>query len=377
MESTFKLGKVFGIPIGIHYTWLIALVLITMSLIAQFAASYPHWGRFTHFIVGLVTAVLLFASVLIHELAHSLVALAKGIPVHSIVLFIFGGISQTSREASTPLAEFLIAVVGPFTSFAIGGLSYGIGMLVGDPAQPLPAMFAFLAYINVVLGVFNLIPGFPLDGGRVLRSIVWGATKSYERSTRISATVGKAISYIFILGGVMIAFSGNFVSGLWLAFIGWFLLNAAQASTQELTLREALAGVKASDLMTTDCLIVQRDMSLDAFIQDYLLGTGRRCFLVADENHLLGIVTPHNLSGVQRDRIATMIVGDVMTPFDRVKSVRPDELALEVLRRMDSENVNQLPVVEDHRLLGLVGRASLLNRIRNYLEFHELTRGGK
>jgi CBS domain-containing protein len=237
--------------------------------------------------------------------------------------------------------------------------------------QPLAEAFRWLAEINFLLAIFNLIPGFPLDGGRVLRSIIWAVKQNYDTATRISTTVGKVIAYGFILFGVVEVFQGQVLSGLWIAFIGWFLQNAAEANVVQLALRDALAGVVASDLMTQDCPTVPRYISLSDFVHDYLLTTGRRCFLVTEGHQVFGLITPREVSAVPREEWPYNSVTSAMTPFEKLKWVRPTDSAMSVMEKMNAENINQLPVIDDGRLVGLISRETLLNRIQMHMTFGE------
>lgn len=372
MEHSLRLGRFKGIPIGLHYTWLIAFGLITMSLIASYSRRYPDWSSETKLMIGIVTSLLFFLSVIGHELAHSLVALAKDIPVKSITLFVFGGVSQIAREAATAAAEFQIAIVGPVCSFLIGGLFMLLAPVVEAVSQPLAESFRWLGTINFMLAIFNLIPGFPLDGGRVLRSLLWWARGSFDEATRLAAATGKVISYGLILWGIWwISFRGDLLGGLWTIFIGWFLLNAAQANVMQLTLRDALAGIDARAVMTQECATVPRSISLSEFVHDYLLRTGRRCFVVAEGQQVFGLMTPKEVSAVPRSEWGHTSVAAAMTPFEKLKWVRPEDSAMSVMEKMNAENVNQLPVIDNGRLLGLISREALLNRIQLYMTLHE------
>src|SRR5438128_449687 len=235
MHSHIKLGRIFGIEIGLHYSWIVIALLIVFSLAGHFRETNPSWGDGVVLATAIATGLLFFAAIIAHELAHSLVAKSRGLPVRSITLFALGGVSQIEKEAADAASEFWIAIVGPITSFLIGALLLGISATQGwntpaTPKTPVLAMMVWLGFINVMLGVFNLIPGFPLDGGRVLRSIVWWITKDPVRSTRIAARVGQGVAAFFIVLGVYRLFSGAGFAGLWIAIIGWFLLDAAGAS---------------------------------------------------------------------------------------------------------------------------------------------------
>ncbi|HKV00564.1 MAG TPA: site-2 protease family protein, partial [Ktedonobacteraceae bacterium] len=234
MPGSFRIGKIAGIDIFIHVSWIIIFVLLTWSLATGwFAVLYPGWSTITYWVVSLIAALLLFVAVLVHELAHSLVARTRGLPVKNITLFIFGGVSNIEQEPQTPGVEFQMAFVGPLTSLAIGGIAYLLQLALGENTSPLAAILRYLAVTNVLLGIFNLIPGFPLDGGRVLRSIVWKLTGSLRTATRVTTLVGEVIGYLFILLGIWLFFGGNLLDGIWLGFIGWFLLSAAQSANTQ------------------------------------------------------------------------------------------------------------------------------------------------
>ena len=250
MKPTFKLFRIAGITIGIHYTWIFALIFFSWTLaMVYFPAGYPGWSTAMYWITGIGGALLIFVSVLLHELAHSLVANARGIPVHSITLFILGGASNLDEEPQKPAAEFAMAIVGPVTSLVLGAILYGLTYLPIDTTTPQFAILGYLAIINIYLGIFNLLPGFPMDGGRVLRSIIWGATGNLSRATNIAGIVGQFFGWAFIGLGVFLMISVSLINGLWLAFIGWFLNSSADASRKEVALRERLSHIKVREMM--------------------------------------------------------------------------------------------------------------------------------
>ncbi len=235
MKSSLRLGAIAGIEIGVHHTWLLAVGLITWSLATMlFPSYYPRWDARAYWLVGAVAALLLFVCVLLHELSHSLVARALGMPVAGITLFIFGGVSNIRGEADEPGDEFWMAVVGPLTSLALAGLAWLLALGLRHAGTPVVAVLNYLATVNFLLALFNLVPGFPLDGGRILRSLLWAVTGDLRKATRIAARIGQAIAALFISGGVVLSFQAP-LNGIWLVFIGWFLLSAAQASTRQLT----------------------------------------------------------------------------------------------------------------------------------------------
>lgn len=364
MGGSLRLGRLFGIPFAINYTWFIIFFIVTISLAQYYFPSRYSWTEPTYWVVGIVTSLLFFASVVIHELSHSFVAWRNGIPVKSITLFIFGGVAQITREATTPGVELIMAAAGPAASLILALFFWVIAFLFGGLSQPLGAVAQWLALINVSLGIFNLAPGFPLDGGRVLRSILWGATGDYRRATRIASIVGQAMAYLLILTGVFIIFTGDWINGLWLAFIGWFLENAAQASYRQVVLRDTLRGHTASELMTQDCSMVSPDMSVGELVRDYIMTKPQRCFLVTVGSDLSGIMTLHNVKQVPQERWDTTPLSQAMTPMEKLKIASPSDDAMSILERMDEEDINQMPVVDDGQVVGMIGRDNLLRFIR-------------
>lgn len=365
MSSSIKLGNIFGIPVGIHYSWFIIFVLVTLSLaMVFFPQGYPGWSEATYWTIGIVGSLVFFGSVLAHELAHSLLSRRFGVPVKSITLFLFGGVSSITRDVDKPGQELLMAGAGPFTSIVLGGIFIGISFLTRGVSTPVAALSIYLGYINILLGVFNLVPGFPLDGGRVFRSIVWAITGNYSRATKIATGVGQGFAYLLILGGVYLVLRGDWANGIWIALIGWFMENAASSAYQQVRLRESLQGYTAADLMRGECARVPGNLSLTSLVNDHLLTGGQRCFMVTEGDRLEGLVTLHEIRGVPRENWDTTSISDAMTKAAALQAVPPEEDAYAVLERMDSQDVNQIPVVKDGRLLGIVARDSVLRFIR-------------
>jgi len=365
MGSAFNLGRIFGIQFRLHYTWFIIFLLITFSLSWQvFPALYPGWTGLTYWVIGIVTSLLFFASVVAHELAHSLVARINGIPVKSITLFIFGGVAQMAREAAHPGAELKMAAAGPACSLVIGGFFYLLLFFTEGVIEPIAALAFWLAQINVVLAVFNLIPGFPLDGGRVFRSLLWRFTGNYKRSTQIAVRVGQGVGYLFILLGISVVFLRPFgldwFSGLWLAFIGWFLENAASSSYRQVQWRDALYGFSASQVMTSVYPTVPPNITVRELVQGYILTGGHHVFMVADEGRLVGILTLDNIKSVSQPSWEVTQVREIMTPADKLKVAYPDQDALSILGQMEADDINQMPVVSGGRVIGLITRDNLI-----------------
>lgn len=365
MPGSLRIGKIFGIEISIHFSWIIILVLMTWSLaVGWFTPLYPGWSTITYWLVSLIAALLLFVSVLVHELAHSVVARARGLPVKNITLFVFGGVSNIEKEPGSPGVEFQIAVVGPLTSLLIGGLSYLLLLALGSNTTPVAAILSYLAISNVILGIFNLIPGFPLDGGRVLRSIVWKVSGSLSRATRIVTIVGQIVAYLFILLGIWEFFGGNLIGGLWIGFIGWFLLSSAQSANSEVMLQSVFRGVTVAEVMNTSPMTVPANISLQKLVNEYLLPLGLRSVLVTQADQLAGLITLSDIRHIPREDWEKVPVGHAMIPRERLHIVSPQQSLNDVLPLMAGRDVNQLPVVQDDRLVGVLSRDAIVR----YLE---------
>jgi len=298
--------------------------------------------------------LLFFASVVAHELAHSLVARARGLPVSRITLFIFGGVSNIEREPDSPGVEFQMAFVGPLTSLVLGILSLLLALLAGHAVPLLGAVFGYLGLTNIALGVFNLLPGFPLDGGRVLRSIIWRATGSLTRATRWAATVGQLISYLMILVGIWLFFNGDFLDGLWIGFIGLFLLQAAQAESAEVDLESNVAGISVGQVMGPVPPVAPPNHSIQQTVDEYLLHTGQRVVPVVQDDLLIGIVTLRDIRQIPREQWPVVTLGQIMTPLAKLRSVSSNQSLVEALRSLQQLRVGQLPVLEDGRLVGII-----------------------
>jgi len=368
--SGFYFGRIFGIPLYLHPSWFIIFLLITLSLRTQFTSQHPHWSPAQHWILGIATSVLFFASVIFHELSHSVVALHYRIPVKSITLFVFGGLSSIGREAENAKQEFNIAIAGPLSSLFLAGCFWLVAHF-WHGNEMVAAAAGWLWVINLTLALFNLVPGFPLDGGRVLRGIVWGINKDFTRATRIASNAGRVFAYLMIFVGVWQALNGNWVGGLWLAFIGWFLLTAAQESYAQVAIRNTLTGLRAEDIMTRDVPTVPRDMSLEEYVHE-VLRTGRRFHIVTGTGNPVGIVTLHAARTIPREEWANTSIQAVMIPLERIHSATPEEPALEVLERMQKEDINQMPVVTADHIIGMIARETILRVLQTRLQMGQL-----
>jgi Zn-dependent protease/CBS domain-containing protein len=365
MPGSFRIGRIAGIDIEANVSWLIILVLLTFSLaVSWFPAAVHGLSPVTYWVLGFIASLLLFVSVLLHELAHSLVARARGLQVSSITLFIFGGVSNLQQEPQSAGVEFQMAIVGPVTSLVIGAIAYVLGNVVGASSPLVAATLNYLGITNLLLGVFNLIPGFPLDGGRVLRSIIWQATGSLSRATRWASRVGQGIAYIFILVGVWSFFGGNFINGLWIGFIGWFLLQAAQSANSQVMLESVFKGVTVAQLMTTAPMTCAANISVEQLVDTCLLPNGARSVPIVRYDELVGLMTLADVRRVPRDRWPETIVGTVMIPLERLHVVHPEQKLNDVLPLMAAHDVNQLLVVDDAgRLVGMLSRDAVLRYV--------------
>lgn len=361
-KASVLLGKVRGIPIRVDASWIIIFVLATWSIARGVLPNlHPNWPQALTWGVAAFAAVLFFVSVLIHELAHSLVALAHGLPVRQITLFVFGGASQIDDEPQRPRTEFLVALVGPLSSLLLGGLYYLVLRLARDVSPPVATLAALLAQVNVSLGLFNLIPGFPLDGGRVLRAGLWAARKDIAWATRWAARVGHLVAMLFIVAGIVLAFAGDWLNGMWLAFIGIFVDNAARASHGEMALRKVFEGHTVSEVMSDGCALVPPQLTLDVFVEQYLMGEARRCYPVGTREEVFGLLTIHGVRSVPTSTWRDKRVTDVMTPLPDLRIVSPETPLWDALRNMTADGVNQLPVLSDGQLVGMVSRENLIS----------------
>jgi Zn-dependent protease/CBS domain-containing protein len=360
-RQAISLGRILGIPIGLDYSWFLIFVLLTWTLaVSYFPAEFKNWPTAQYWIVGAVTALMLFVSVLLHELGHSVLALRYKIPVRSITLFIFGGVAQIGAEPPSPAAEFWIAIAGPMVSFGLAAL-FGLLQPVFTGVAPLLALAKYLAYINGTLALFNLIPGFPLDGGRVFRAIVWGITHSLRRATVIAAGVGRFIGFLFILAGVWQLLGGNFINGLWIAFIGWFLESAAAGEAQHQVLHDVLAGHRVSELMTRECASIPADTDLQHLVEHHILGAGHRSMVVTQDGKVVGLLTVHRIKDVPQPEWPTTKAAQVMMSMDQIKRVGPDTELWPALEEMDRDGVNQLPVMVNSHCIGMLSRENVID----------------
>lgn len=364
MNANINLGKIWGIPIGLNVSWFLIFLLLTFSLSAgYFPTQYPDLGFVGYLILGMITTILFFGSVLAHELGHAFLALRNQIPVNGITLFIFGGVAKISREPRTPGAEFRIAIAGPVVSMALAGL-FGLLYLLEATIPYLAAPAYYLMRINFILAVFNLIPGFPLDGGRVLRSIIWKLSGSYERATRISSIGGQIVAFAFIGFGIFQFFSGQVFNGLWLGLIGWFLQNAAASAYAQVNVQKSLSGVTVSQAMQRDLLTVPPLTPVSYLVEGYVLGAGKTSFLVVDGVQTLGIVTLQEIMAIPQARWRYITAQQIMVPLQRLAKVEADAELLTALEKLSNGETSHLTVMDQDMLVGVLSRDQVLRYLR-------------
>lgn len=363
-QGAWHFATVMGIPIRVHFSWLLVFGLITWSLSTfYFPQAAPDLPAASYWIRGTLAALLLFASVAFHELAHSFVAKRYSMSIDSITLFVFGGVAQINGEPPHPRAEFWIALAGPLSSLFLSGLFF---VLFGVATGGIQALFLYLAKINLIIALFNLIPGFPMDGGRILRSAIWGKTENFFYATQKASSIGRKIAILFIFFGVFSLFTGV-PAGLWLMLIGWFLYSAAQTSYKQSTLKEALSGVKVKNAMVEDMVVVNPDASIEEVINGYFLRYGYGGFPVMDKGKFLGMLTLKETTAVAKEEWPTVKVSDVYVPHDKKWQVSPEDDVSQALELMVTEDKGRIAVMENDRVVGLITR----NGVARYIQVRQ------
>ncbi|MEM1587848.1 MAG: site-2 protease family protein [Candidatus Bathyarchaeia archaeon] len=368
---SIKIGKIMDIEIKLHYTWLIIFFFITWSIALGYARlQYLNLPSIFYWIIGVATAFIVFFSVLIHELFHSLIAKRKGLHVPRITLFIFGGVAEIAEEPKNPSVELKMAAAGPLSSlmvamvFALGWFSSRLLNL--SPLIKAPLQYGFT--INLMLALFNLIPAFPMDGGRIFRAIVWKKTNDIVKATRTSALVAEGFSYMFMVFGFIWLFFGALMNGLWLIFIGWFLKSGAETSLKQTIIAQALGKVKIKDIMSSPVCSVNSNNSLKEIVENCFYKYKHGGFPVVDNGELKGIITLEDLRKIPREDWDKTLVKQVMTPAEKILTVKPDEPALEALIKMSAFKIGRLPVIDRGNVIGIVTRSDIIHAIRTRIE---------
>ena len=369
MKNSFKIGEFKGIRIEINFSWLIIFVIIVWSMAANFfPANFPELNLITRLLLGTLSAVLLFLSVLLHELAHAAISLIQKIPVKRITLVIFGGLAEMEKEPDEPVKEFKIAISGPAMSL----LLYIVFILLSNilnrfgVQEAVVASFSYIASVNLILGLFNLIPAFPLDGGRVLRALIWHFSKDLHRATKVSSSIGRMFGYLLIFLGVLILLNGNFINGLWLLFIGWLINQMSQSSYQSMVVSNLFDKIQVSDFMNADVVSVEPFISVRKLVDDYFLKYKYTFFPVINGEIILGIVNAGSVKSVPKDELSHTSVSTILVPLSDTLIVSPKETVSAAMKKTLSNGVGRVLVIEDNRLLGLISKTDILKYLAIY-----------
>lgn len=364
MKYSWRIGRILGIDIKVDSSWIVIFFLFSFVLAGSyFPRGYPGWSRGLYWLMGVATSLLLFASVLAHELAHSIVAIRNGEKVRNITLFILGGVAQISEEPKQPFKEFSMAVVGPLASLVLAAVFFIVSTLVRGASEPLAAASSYLAIINLSLAIFNLLPGFPMDGGRVLRSIVWKLTGNLRKATRVASITGQVFAFLLIFAGIFQVLRGSY-GGLWPILIGWFLHNAAVRGYEQVVVKTMLEGLRAEDLMTTEFETVDSGLKVQKLVDEYILKKRERVFLVMEEGELRGIVCLEDVKETPRVQWRSTAVADIMTPRDKLESVPRDADGNSILNSLTTRDIHQIPVMDGERIAGVICRSDVLKALQ-------------
>lgn len=368
-RQSLSLGRVYGIPVGIDYSWFLVFVLVTWTLATSyFPTEFKNWTAVEYWVVSGVTAFLFFFSVLLHELGHSLVAKRFKIPVEKITLYIFGGISEIKAEPETASAEFWITLAGPAVNLILAGILAALAAAISPAAStvsPLLAVLKYLAYINLILGVFNLLPGFPLDGGSVLMAVIWLITHKKHWGILAAGSVGSLIAYVLIFAGVFQVIGGGVISGLWTAFLGWFMLNASGSAVRRERLQELLTGHTVAEAMSRGYVVIYADTSLQTLFDEHILGSGGRSYIVTKDNRVVGLLTMHALRKIPKESWPETTVEQVMIPLAEFRQIDANTGIWDALEEMDRDGVNQLPVMTGDQIQGMLTREDVISYLRS------------
>ncbi len=371
MTRSFRIARIFGISIEVDYTWFIIFFLVALALSTGLLRDrLPGLSMGARWLVAAVATLLFFGSVLVHELSHSVVALRNGLEITGITLFLFGGVSRMANEPRSAKLELKMALAGPLSSLVLAALFLGLAYLMRSLSfgQVYRTVFWWLGWVNGMLAMFNLLPGFPLDGGRILRAGIWQASSNLQEATRIAALFGQGLGAVMIVGGIMLFVGGAGLGGLWLALIGWFLIQAAQSSYQQLLLRQALSGVPVSRVMTSEVLWVPADTPLDRVVDEYVMAYNHPAFPVLDDGRPIGLLCLGDIRQVPRERWSQTAAGEVAPALDEGNTISPGADSWEALVRMASGNCGRLVVIEDGQLRGIVSRTDIMRMMRTRIE---------
>jgi Zn-dependent protease/predicted transcriptional regulator len=371
-RSSIKLFKVFGIEIRLDYSWFIIFALFAYYFgFSYFPSVLPGVNAGIIAIVTIITVLLFFTSVLIHEMSHSLVARSRGTNVERITLFLFGGMAQIEKEPDNPYSEFIMAIAGPAASFVLSFL-FGMIWLASGQYAVIREPARYLTLINIILGVFNLLPGFPLDGGRVLRSIIWKVTGNLKRATYIASTAGRVIGFMIIAVGIFFFFTGNFLNGVWLSFIGWFLQSSAHMGYRQMVFETSIKGVKVKDVMNEDIVMVDKALTLQEIVDDYFMRYRFGRFPVVDDyenGKFIGIISLNDVKGIDRGEWDQTKVGDIVRTVTENEKVNDSMEISDAIKKMSKNNLSHLVIMSGDKLKGIITKSDVMRFIKLRSEF--------
>ena len=369
LKASIRLGTIAGIPIRVHNTWFIIFFLLSAGLFADFDTRYPEWGAIITLATATATTLLFFACIILHELGHSLVAISRGIKVQDITLFIFGGVAQITKDSTSAASEFWVAIAGPAVSLSLAGLFYLLKLWLTPYSEIATEAFDWLMLINLVVAIFNLVPGFPLDGGRVFRALVWWITGNAAKGMQMAVVGGKAFAFFLMFLGLLIVLqTGQLLNGLWLMGIGWFLLISAEASRRGYALDQLVGNLTAADIMQTDVPTISADTCIQDWVDQNVLLTGQRAFLVKKGVRIIGLVTLSDAAKLPREQWRAIPVHEIMTPVERLYTVQPIQGIDDVMKTMQQHSVNQVPVIDAGHIVGWIDRQRVLRFLQTYSE---------
>ncbi|HWQ89584.1 MAG TPA: site-2 protease family protein [Desulfitobacteriaceae bacterium] len=374
MKSSFVLGKIKGIQLEVNISWFVVFALVTFTLATSyFPQNYPDWDPVLNWVLGSIIALLLFASVLLHELAHSLVSASQGIPVSKISLFIFGGLAQIEKEPDEPGKELKIAIVGPATSVFLFVLFTLLAKIVAFLAlsEVTVVLLNYVADVNLVLAIFNMVPAFPLDGGRVLRALIWYFKGNLKNATKIASSLGSIFGYFLIFVGILGVLTGLIINGIWFIFIGWFINQASQSSYEQMVMSDIFNKIHVSEFMSDNIMLVDSHQSVQELIDNYFYKYRFASFPVGKNNEIIGIIDRNSVLNIPKEAWSQTSVEDIIVPLQDNLIVSPDDTVTVAMTKLFSNGIGRVLVMEQTRLRGIVSRTDILNYIRIHSQLNQ------
>src|SRR4030043_303570 len=372
-KSSIKLFKIFGIEVRLDYSWFIVFALFSYVFgFLYFPTVLPGLHKGLLAVITIITVILFFVSLLIHEMSHSLVARKKGTPVERITLYMFGGMAEIEKEPETPYNEFIMAIAGPAASFIMAAI-FGVIWFFTRDFAPVGEPVRYLAFINIILGVFNMLPGYPLDGGRVLRSIIWKLTGNLKKATFIASTTGRIFGFMIIAVGIVFIFTGNFLNGVWFAFIGWFLQSSAQIGYRQLVFETSIKGIKVKDVMNKNIVDVTRDKTLQNLVDNYFMKYRFGRFPVIESRKtqkLMGVISIHDIKEIPREEWPNVYVGAIVKKVSENEKVGVSMEVSDAIKKMVKNGLGHLVVMSGDKLEGIITKSDIMNFLKIQSEFN-------